>query len=137
MELGILSRERLVRSLGPSFTGDWFELNVNLRPKDTLNLFKTTDLIRLGFLPLGTKKGDSWFGGGTRLNIGMINPEAKEQLSEILALVPPEYKNTKTYLIPADRFIDALVTIYGVDRSSLRKLGSHQINPMLSLFLEA
>lgn len=134
-DLGLLSREKLVRSLGPSFSADWFDLQPQYLPKSTQELFSTDEMIEYGVIGLGVKKGYGFF-KSSRLNLGMVNPENKSALEKVVARLPAEYKKTKIFLVPADRFIETLEKVFGVRRSVLAGMEPSKINPMLSLFLD-
>jgi hypothetical protein len=69
------------------------------------------------------------------LNLGMVNPESKAVQDEVKSRLPKELENPKIYLVPADRFLEALDKIYGIKRSAVAAMDPAEVNPLLSLFL--
>jgi hypothetical protein len=133
-DLGLFSREKLARALGPSSSADWFDLRPDFLPKSTQTLFTTDEMIKLGVIGLGYKRTYGFF-KKDRLNLGMVNPELKGVQDEVKSHLPKDIKNPKIYLIPADRFLETLDKVYGIKRSAVAAMDPAEVNPLLSLFL--
>lgn len=139
MQLKLLSRETLIKIFGPHFGVDFFNLDANFFPRDTMDFFSKETLVRLGILPLGLKKDWARFKRVKRLNVGVLNPGRKSFEYEIqnhLGGHKIEINTIKFYLILADPFIQVLNKIYGVSEGDLRVWPISQMDDTLKMFLE-
>jgi len=141
MDLGYLNERKMLEIFGPSFRVDFFHLNPAYFPESTKSLFSLSDIVRLGFLPLGIKMESKLLIKRRMLNIGILNPSNQLLVSEIKDLVAKvddreKIDGIKTYLILTDQFIDVLDKVYEKSVQSLQALEPSERDDTLSLFLE-
>ena len=148
LDLGIITREKMVEVFGPSFAVDFFHVEPEYFPKVTQDLLSHDLMLRYGALPLGFKTEHKFFRAKRMLNIGMLDPsrgDAPEKALEKLQATAAEklerqgagaIHGTKMFLILADQFLVILREVYGLDEAALRRLDPKDLDPTLTMFLE-
>src|SRR5690606_15468033 len=102
LELGLLTRDSMLRAFGQHYMVDFFHLEPKYFPQSTRDLFPVKTMIRLGLLPLGLKRTRGFFRTGRILNIGLLDPSAKQSIhsAEQLAATQVEgLRGVKPYLV--------------------------------------
>ena len=140
LEMGLLSKESLVRAFGPNYMVDFFHLEPQYFPEATKDLFNTDFLLQFGVLPLGYKTVWKFFRPKKLLNIGLIDPSRQDALEAVKAhasevLGAGSWAGTKPYLILADEFVSVLERVYKVPHGKMAKFET--VDPTLKLFLDA
>lgn len=142
MELGLLDRDSMVRVFGPSFRVDFFHLDPDYFPKVTAGLIPVDLLIGWGALPLGFKTEYRFFRARKMMNIGLLNPERREEVLEGIrshlesTSGVPGLAGFKVYLILADQFLDVMESVYGISEERIRDRAVDRIDGTLELFLQ-
>lgn len=140
-DLGVLSRDALIRVFGPSYTVPFFHIEPGLFPKISQDLFSVDVLLRLGALPLGFKTEHKFFRARKILNLGLLDPARKDAADEALRLAvaklgAKEVQGVKVFLILADQYLQILHDTYGVTDAVIQGHDPAQIDGTLSMFLE-
>ncbi|MGZ3688613.1 MAG: hypothetical protein ACXWP5_16630 [Bdellovibrionota bacterium] len=140
MELGILTRERLIAVFGPNFRIDFFQLEPSYYPALTRDLFPVEALLKFGALPLGFKSEAGFFRTKRKLNLGMLDPGNSRSVEELEKLarskLPEGIAGVRIYLILPDQFLDVLEVAYQVSEAAIRAKNPAEIEPALALYLE-
>jgi hypothetical protein len=143
VQLGLLTREKLLQLFGPHYSIDLFQIEPEHFPQATRALLSIDDIIRWGALPLGFKSHRRLLRGTeVTLNIGLLNPGPGNStaVSEITRAARERSQGpihgAKVFLILADQYLDVLRVVYGVNESELKSRDPAGIDPTLVLFLE-
>lgn len=141
MEMGIISREKLLQVFGPNFAVDYFHIEPQYFPKITQELLPVDDMVRLGVVPLGFKTERKFFRTRKVLNIGQLDPGRKTATDEALRIASGklgsgEIAGVKVFLVLAEQFLQILNQVYQTSDESLRIREHAQVDDTLSLFLE-
>lgn len=139
LDLGVISREDMVRVFGPSFEIDFFYLDSKYFPLVTKSVLDLEHILKYGTIPLGLKKKEGFLSKGKFLNLGFLNPSNKDNVKEVESIVRQKMtdhfiSDIKIYLILADQFIHIVKDIYGLDLYSAQP--HHEMDEVLKLFLE-
>lgn len=141
-ELKLLTPEKLIRVFGPDYRINFFYLNPEYFPKETMKLFTQEEVLRYGVLPLGFKKQFRWFSKPRKLlNIGLLNPGNLKRLDELDELVRARiqgesHQRIQVFLILADQFLGVLRSVYGLEVKDLESMPDGKLDPTLTLFLQ-
>ncbi|HTL12173.1 MAG TPA: hypothetical protein VL588_06785 [Bdellovibrionota bacterium] len=136
MEMGLITREALIKVFGPSFRTDFFHLQPQYFPMATKDLVPVETILKLGVLPLAFKTEYKMFRARKRLNLGMLDPTHSAALDQIQALVGGQFASIKVFLVLADQFLEVVRQVYGVTQDRLRSMRSDEIHERLQMFLE-
>lgn len=139
LEMGLLTKEAMVRAFGPNYMVDFFHLVPEYFPEVTKHLFEPPFMLKWGVLPLGYKTVWKFFRPKKLLNIGLIDPSRKDAIEAIHAraqevLGAGNWVGTKRYLILADEFVNVMERVYKVAPA---QMASDASDPTLRLFLDA
>ncbi len=141
VEMGILTRERLIQVFGPSFGVDFFHLDPLYFPKITQDLMPVDLLVRYGALPLGFKTEHRFFKSRKLLNLGLLDPSRAEAVEEVMKAATARYgastiHGVKVFLILADQFLTVLKHSYGLENKQLLARPESDLDDTLTLYLE-
>lgn len=118
---------------------DFFHLNPKFFPATTKNHLPVETILRLGALPLGSKRGVWPFRRRLLLNVGLVNPKDREAVSEIkrCARVASDFNGLQLYRLAVDEFLSIVQVVYGLTRESLLALPETHLEPSLRQHLDA
>lgn len=139
MEMGLLTRESMVRAFGPNYLVDFFHLEPAYFPQATRALFDAEFVVRWGILPLGYKTVGRFLGTKKVLNIGLIDPSRTESVEAVERLAREKlgsgYAGLKSYLVLADEFVSVMESVYQVPAKEM--VHFTEVDPTLKLFLDS
>jgi hypothetical protein len=140
LEMGLLSKESLIKAFGPNYMVDFFHLVPEYFPEATRHLFQPEFLLKWGVLPLGYKTVWKFFRTKKLLNVGLVDPSRKESLDAVKAEVTQALGEgvcvgTKQYLILADEFVSVLEKVYQVPPNTIAELDA--VDPTVKLFVDS
>jgi hypothetical protein len=141
LDLGFLSREKLIEVFGPSFAVDYFHVEPQYLPKITQDLFPVELMIRHGALALGYKTEHVFFRKQKMLNIGLLDPSRAETVQELLRVANEKLgqepaQGVKVFLLLAAQFVQVLDAVYGTGEAKLRGHDLSEMDNTLALYLE-
>ncbi len=140
MDLGVLSRESLIKAFGRNYHIDFFHVHPDFFPEVTRGLLDKDFVLKYGALPLGLKQVPGLFRSRKLLNLGLLDPsrqDAIEAASEIARPVIDSFTGIKTYLVLAHDFVPVLEKVYRVPTESLAAMPADALDPTLKMFLES
>lgn len=141
MDLGIVTRERLVRLFGPSYKTDFFNLEPRYFPEVTRDVLSSDTLIRNGALLLGYKTEYRFFRATKRLNVGLLSPEDKDAAAAVEKAAREKlgakgFDGLKIFLVLADQYLEVLRQVYQVPDAEIREREPSQVDATLQLFVQ-
>ncbi len=141
LELGLLTKESLVKAFGRSYWIDFFHLDPAFFPQATQNFFSVEFILRYGVLPLGTKSLPGLFRARKLLNLGLLDPSRKDVLEACSdkarsSMAEGEFAGVKTYLVLAPEFVAVLEKQYGVAPAAIGQEGRFELDPTLQMYLD-
>jgi hypothetical protein len=134
LELGFVTRERLVEIFGPHHEVDFFHLQPEYFPLHTRDALSLDIILKWGVLPLGFKAERKLFSTRRILNLGALDPK-RPGLREACIAACPEAHGVRPYLVLGDQFVAILTQVYGVSPERLAGLREAEADPTLQLFL--
>lgn len=141
MDLGVLSRDSLIKAFGRNYHIDFFHVHPNFFPEVTRGLLNKETVMKYGALPLGLKQVPGLFRSRKLLNLGLLDPSRQDAIEAASELARPSVGETfagvKTYLVLAHDFVPVLEKVYGVPSESLAAMPPHALDPTLKMFLES
>jgi hypothetical protein len=140
LELGVITRDDMVRVFGPSFEIDFFYLDARYFPAVTKDALSLDEILQHGALPLGFKKKSGFLSQKKAINVGFLDPGRAgnvEAVRELLLrrLADAGVTEVKIFLVLSDQYLDVLRSVYGKDRTYLRGLEPGALDPSLALQL--
>jgi hypothetical protein len=137
LELGVLTREDMVKVFGPSFEIDFFYLDPRYFPAATKGALTVEEVIRYGALPLGVKRKSGFLSKKKAINVGFLDPGREETVEAVRSILLKRLENEgvteiKIFLILSDQYMDVLRTSYGKERSEIERC---ELDPVLALHL--
>lgn len=140
MDLGVLSRDSLIKAFGRNYHIDFFHVHPDFFPEVTRTLLSKELVLKLGALPLGLKQVPGLFRSRKLLNLGLLDPSRQDAIEVASELARPtigdSFAGVKTYLVLAHDFIPVLEKVYGVPTESLAVMPADALDPTLKMFLE-
>lgn len=111
---------------------DSFHLNVEHFPASTKEGIPLTEILRLGILPLGTKRRVKWFQTRMYLNVGALNTKLPSLHQEVMRLskaaLGESYGGYRLYKISEQEFLEVMARVYGKNPGEVEaalKLNDH------------
>jgi hypothetical protein len=142
IELGFLTRDKLVQVFGPGYSFDFFHVDVRYFPKATQDLLPVDLMLKRGVLPLGSKAERSWFRTRQVLNLGMLDPggpAAAKAIEEVRQAAQgklgPGTLTVRPFLVLADQFIEVMGQVYGMTETRIRDQAAGHLEPTLAMFV--
>jgi len=136
VDLGLLSRDILLRVFGESYAIDFFNLDPAFYPPNMVDLLEVEFLLGLGSLPLGFKTEFRFFRRCRSLNIGMLNPTRRESVAALenqvrSSLEVDKRHPVRIYLIVVDQFLEVLRSCFKLTPDDILKRGESRLDPIL------
>lgn len=140
LELGILSRDDMIKVFGPSFEIDFFYLDPKYFPAVTKEALSVNEILRYGALPLGFKRKSGFLSQKKSVNVGFLDPGNEANVGSVRDLLLSRLAkdgvtDIKIFLILSDQYMDVLRNSYGKDRQFLQGCDPAELDPVLQLHL--
>ncbi len=112
---------------------EFFHLNPSYFPAATKDLLGLDTILKLGALPLGTKRGWWPFRSSTLLNVGFVNPKNRAAVKEVKRIIGErkELSGVQVYRLDRSEFLSILSAAYGIDRARLLALPETSLEPTI------
>ncbi len=140
LELGLITREEMVKVFGPNFEIDFFYLDSKYFPAVAKDILSLDEILRFGALPLGFKKKNSFLSSKKIANVGFLDPGNDDSVNKVRSILlerlsPEGVSDVKIFLLLSDQFLDVLQNIFGKDKAIIKTLDPSALDRVLALHL--
>ncbi len=136
IELGLLTRDHLIKAFGQNYHIDFFHLQPEYFPQVTKSLLAPDLIVSHGVLCLGFKTVPGLFRSRKLLNLGLLDPSRKKSVEAATEVASQSagVVGVKTYLLLAPQFVSVLEQVYGLGADKILKFP--EIDPLLKMYLD-